>query len=59
MNGKKARGLRNEATHFAKSMDTDYVDTKHPVFSLSGKQEVTTKLVAGCHRAIYQELKTA
>lgn len=57
MNGRKARGLRNEAAHYAESFDTDYVDTKHNFFTRSGKQKVTTKLLEGCHRAVYQHLK--
>lgn len=57
MNGRKARGLRNEAAHYAKSFDTDYADQKHNIFAKSGKQQVTTKLVPTCHRAIYKQLK--
>lgn len=57
MNGRKARGLRNEAAHYAKSFDTDYVDTKHNIFTKSGRQKVTTKLLEGCHRTVYQQLK--
>lgn len=57
MNGRKARGLRNEAAHYAESFDTDYVDIKNKTFTKSGKQKVTTRLLEGCHRAVYQHLK--
>ena len=56
-NGRKARGLRNEAAYYAESFDTDYVDTKHNIFTKSGRQKVTTKLLEGCHRAVYQHIK--
>ena len=57
MNGRKARGLRNEAAYYAESFDTNYAHTKHNIFTRSGKQKVTTKLLEGCHRAVYQGLK--
>ena len=61
MNGKKARALRNEAAHYAKSFDTDYQTEKR--FDSFGRQREVLKnprvLVKSCHRAVYQQLKQA
>lgn len=59
MNARKARALRKQAASIAKTTETGYVDTKHNIFTNSGKQKVTTKLLEGCHRAVYQNLKSA
>jgi len=59
MNGRKARGLRNEAAHYAKSFDTDYQTEKRR--DNHGFEYTVYKnprvLVKGCHRAVYQQLK--
>ncbi|MGE6480764.1 hypothetical protein ACQKEI_05295 [Psychrobacter namhaensis] len=59
MNGRKARGLRNEAAHYAESFDTDYQTEKR--LDSFGRQRIVLKnprmLVEGCHRAVYQQLK--
>lgn len=57
MNGRKARGLRNEAAHYAKTFDTVYQNKAHKVFDIKGKVKVTRSLIDGCHRAVYQQLK--
>ena len=61
MNGRKARGLRNEAAHYAKSFDTEY-QTKKRFNSFGFQREVLKNprvLVKSCHREVYQKLKKA
>ena len=56
MNGRKARGLRNEAAHYATSFNTNYQTQKR--FGWKGEVFKTPRvLIKGCHRAVYQHLK--
>lgn len=54
MNGRKARALRKQAAQTAKTMVTSY--TQMPRL---GGRKCPVFLNDECHRAVYQQLKTA